>query len=52
MRLVLLPPLLGALLLLPGCSDSRPPKHPLLPERQAVCDDGGAGGVVVNGVCL
>lgn len=52
MRLILLPPLFGALLLLPACSDPKPPKHPLLSERQTTCDDGGSGGVIVDGVCL
>ena len=52
MRLRLLPPLLGALLLLCACSEPRPPQHPLLSERQTVCDDGGEGGVMVDGVCL
>ncbi len=52
MRLLLIAPVFGALLLLSGCSDPRPPKHPLLAERQTVCDDGGEGGVVVDGVCL
>ena len=35
-----------------ACGDPPPPKHPLLESRQTGCDDGGSGGVVIDGVCL
>lgn len=39
-------------LILSGCGEAPPPKHPLLETRQTGCDDGGSGGVIVDGVCL
>ncbi|WP_181164472.1 hypothetical protein [Amaricoccus solimangrovi] len=43
---------LGQVLALSACSGPAPPKHPLLQSRQTGCDDGGSGGVVIDGVCL
>lgn len=37
---------------LSGCGAPPPPKHPLLQSRQQSCDDGGDGGVMIDGVCL
>jgi hypothetical protein len=39
-------------LILSGCGEPPPAKHPLLKSSQRGCDDGGSGGVMIDGVCL